>query len=127
MIHSAKLMAVAEQPGVAEAKFKVAGVEMPAAEIVPLDPELSRNVQGAPSWLTVYVCPATVRVPVRGADAVLDRAVNCTSALPMMPLEVMLSHDALLDAVHEHAAGAMTPVEAPPPPAGTLPEDESSL
>jgi hypothetical protein len=66
------------------------------------------------------VWPAIVIVPVR-ATLGLAAAVKVTdpSPLPDAPL-VMLSHDALLEAVHAHPAGAVTPIAVPSPPAAPI-------
>jgi hypothetical protein len=67
-----------------------------------------------PSWVTVTVRPATVRVPVRSPGAVLAVTPNVTVPLPV-PLEppLIVSQDALLVAVHPH-----------PPPVVTVVVDE---
>jgi hypothetical protein len=67
-----------------------------------------------PSWITVTVWPATVRVPVRSPGAVLAVTPNVTVPLPV-PLEppLIVSQDALLVAVHPH-----------PPPVVTVVVDE---
>ena len=64
-----------------------------------------------PSCVAVTVRPATVRVPVRSPGAVLAVALNVTVPLPV-PLEppLMLSHAALLVAVHPHPLAVVTVV-----------------
>ena len=61
-----------------------------------------------------------VSVPLR-ADPGFAAAVKVTDPLPLpdAPL-VMLSHDALLVAVHAHPAGAVTPIAVPSPPAAAM-------
>jgi hypothetical protein len=70
------------------------------------------------SWVTVKVCPAMVRVPVR-AGSVFAATLYVTVPLPV-PLEapVMVIHASLLVAVQAHPAGAVTvtvPLSAPAP------------
>lgn len=64
--------------------------------------------------------PAIVIVPVRAAP-VFAAAVKVTDPLPLpeAPL-VMLSHDALLEAVQAHPAGAVTPMAMPSPPVAAI-------
>jgi hypothetical protein len=64
----------------------------------------------------VNVCPATVKVPVRCAP-VLAVAVNPTLPFPL-PLapDVIVSHEALLVAVHPQPVEAVTAIDVPAPP-----------
>ena len=59
-------------------------------------------------WFTVNVCPATVSVPLR-ALPVLAATLKPTEPLPepLVP-EVIVSHDALLLAVHAHPLVVVT-------------------
>jgi hypothetical protein len=70
--------------------------------------------------VTVTVCPAIVTVALRDAAVVFAGAVTATvpSPDPLAPL-VMLSHVALLVAVHAQPAPAVT-VTLPVPPAATM-------
>ena len=67
--------------------------------------------------MTVNVCPATVRVPLRAAP-VLAATLNSTAPgpLPLAP-DVMLSHDALLLAVQLHPLLVETVTGLPGPAA----------
>ena len=74
------------------------------------------NVQeAAPFWMTVTGWPATVSVPVRCEVEVLAVTLNVTVPLPE-PLAppLMVSHAALLVAVHPHPPPAVTPVVEDP-------------
>ena len=74
---------------------------------------------GAAAWVTVKVCPATVRVADRAEVEVFAAAVKLTVPLPE-PLApaVIVTHPALLAAVHEQPADAVT-ATLPEPPAAT--------
>ena len=67
------------------------------------------NVQGAPAWLTVNVCPAIVRVPVRDPAAVLAPTLYETVPLPV-PLAPAVTeiHPTLVVAAHVQPALAVT-------------------
>lgn len=69
------------------------------------------------AWFTVNVCPPIVRVPVRAIPVLAD-TFNLTVPFPL-PLApaVMLSHVALLVAVHAHPVDADTPTLIPVAPA----------
>ena len=68
------------------------------------------NVHGAPAWLTVYVWPAMVSVPVRGVVAVFAAIEKPTVPLPDPAApEVIVSQAALLAAVQAQPAAALTP------------------
>ena len=58
-------------------------------------------MHAAAAWLTVYVWPAMVAVPVRGVVTVLAATVRATVPLPL-PLAPLVTviHDAVLAAVH---------------------------
>ena len=77
-------------------------------------------MHGAPAWVTVTVCPATVIVALRDAVAVFAVALTLTVPLPdpLAPL-VTVSHDALLVAVQVQPVAAVT-VTAPLPPPDTM-------
>ena len=84
---------------------------------------LSRRVQAMPGCVTLKLCPAIVRVPVREVVLLLAAALNATVPLPL-PLAppVTVSQDVLLlTPVHAHPASDVTPVEPVPPAAGTQP------
>jgi len=80
-------------------------------------------VQVRPGCVTLKLCPAIVRVPVRGLMLLLAAALNATVPLPLpLATPVKVSHDVLLlTPVHAHPAGDVTPVEPVPPFAGTEP------
>lgn len=74
------------------------------------------NVQFAPDWVTVNVCPAMVSVPVRGVVAVVAATAKLTVPIPEPEaLEVTDSQDALLTALHAHPDPAVTARLALPP------------
>jgi hypothetical protein len=112
--HEALLLAVQAQPPGAVTDTVP---PPPDGGTAALDGEIV-NVQPWP-WLTVNVRPATVRVPVR-AGPVVDAARNATLPLPVpfAPL-VIVSHDALLDAVHAQPGPVVTPTVPLPPSDGT--------
>jgi hypothetical protein len=78
---------------------------------------------GAAAWVTVNVWPATVSVADRVEVEVFAAAVKLTVPLPE-PLDpaVTVTHPALLAAVHEQPAAAVT-ATLPEPPAATKPWD----
>jgi hypothetical protein len=115
-IQEAVFVAVQAQPGGA---FTVIEPVPPIAEMEALV-GLSEYVQGAGAGAgcdTVTVCPAIVIVPLRAAP-VLAAAVNDDVPLPapLVP-EVIVSHGALLVAVHAHVGVVVTVMGADPPPA----------
>ena len=67
-------------------------------------------MHGAPFWVTVKVCPATLNVPVRAVVAVLAVALNATVPLPL-PLapDVIVNQDVVVEAVQAHPEAALTP------------------
>jgi len=70
-----------------------------------------------PTWFTVTVWPATVRVPVRDpnpSDHGATLKVTLPLPLPLAPL-VTAMKDALLMAVHSHTLVAVTVIVAVPP------------
>ena len=71
---------------------------------------------GAAACVTVNVCVAIVRVPVR-AEPVLAAMAKPTAPFPepLAPL-VIVSHEALVVAVHAHPLGAVTAIPTPAPP-----------
>jgi hypothetical protein len=78
----------------------------------------SVNVHPCP-WLSVKVLPATVTVALRPGP-VVAAALYCTSPLPVpVAPDAIVSHDSLLDAVHEQPAVVATVTRPLPPAAGT--------
>ena len=73
----------------------------------------------APAWVTVKVCPAMVRVPVRMLLEVFSATVYATvpGRLPDAP-EVIVTKAALLAAVQEHPVVVLTATLPLPPLAG---------
>ena len=66
-------------------------------------------MQDTPFWVTVTVWPATVSVPVRCEVEVLAVALKVTVPLPdPLAPPLMVSHAALLVAVHVHPVAAVT-------------------
>jgi len=75
---------------------------------------------GTAACVTVNVCPAIVRVPVRAAPAFAATA-NATVPLPLpVAPDVMVIHGALLLAVHAQPAVVVTSELPVPPAAATL-------
>jgi len=71
---------------------------------------------GAAAWTTEARRPAITTSPVR-AFAVFAAAVNATLPLPVPdPPDVMVNHDASLDAVHVQSARVVTVMAVPAPP-----------
>jgi hypothetical protein len=69
--------------------------------------------------LSVNVFPAIVRVALRAAP-VVAAALYCTSPLPLpVAPDAIVSHDSLLDALHEHPSVVVTVTRPVPPAAGT--------
>ena len=106
------------QPGVAGRRSTcspwprcTAVVDDPAADVSVREVGETPNVQEMPLWVTVTVWPATVSVPMRCDVDVLAVALKVTVPLPV-PLAppLIVSHAALLVAVHAHPAPAVTPV-----------------
>jgi hypothetical protein len=79
------------------------------------------KVHPAAAWLTVKVWPAMVAVPVRAVVTVFAATESATVPLPLplAPLEIV-SHDALLVAVHAQPARLVTDTLAAWPAATTL-------
>jgi hypothetical protein len=75
------------------------------------------DVAHDPGCVTVKVCPAIVRLPVRTLP-VLAVAANVTAPLPV-PLVpcVMLSQESVVDAVHAQPGAMLTAIDGPAPPA----------
>jgi hypothetical protein len=65
-------------------------------------------VHGAPLWVTVMLCPAMVRVPLRGTVDVLAVTEKFVVPLPepLLP-DVIVIHARLSVAVHAQPAGAL--------------------
>jgi hypothetical protein len=75
--------------------------------------------------LIVNASPAIVSVPDRGAPVVFAWTVNCTTPSPAPDVAlVIVTHAALLAAVHEHPAPALT-LTKPLPPAFPIGCDEA--
>jgi hypothetical protein len=86
----------------------------PSSSMATLEGD-SRNVQPSPCVM-LNVCPAMVRLADLDGP-VVAATLNCTWPLPL-PLvpEVIVTHGALLAAVHAHPSPAVTvTVPAPPP------------
>jgi hypothetical protein len=67
------------------------------------------NVHGAPGWVTVNVCPAIVRVPVRDVVAVFVATLKFTEPPPLpLPPEVIVSHGSFDTAVQLQPVAAFT-------------------
>jgi hypothetical protein len=78
---------------------------------------LNAQLGAAAAWLTVNVCPATVSVADRVDVAVFAAAVKLTEPLPEPDAPaVIVTHPALLAAVHEQPAVVVT-ATVPEPPA----------
>ena len=86
-------------------------VDEPAAEVSVAEVGETPNAQVMPLWVTVTAWPATVTVPTRCAVAVFAVALKVTVPLPL-PLAppLIVSHAALLVAVHAQPAAAVTAV-----------------
>ena len=76
-------------------------------------------MQAAPAWVTVKVCPAMVKLPVRALDEVFSPTAKLTppGPTPEAP-EVMVRKAALLVAVQVQPAAALTATLPLPPLAG---------
>ena len=75
----------------------------------------------APACTTSNVRPAIVSEPVRLFPLVFDAALKPTVPLPVPLLpDVIVSHVALLAAVHPHPAEVDTAIEVPAPPAALI-------
>jgi hypothetical protein len=76
---------------------------------------------GAAAWLTVKVCPATVSVADRVDVEAFAAAVKLTEPLPTsLAPAVIVTHPALLAAVHEQPAVVVTATLPEPPAAAKL-------
>jgi hypothetical protein len=111
--HDALLLAVHAQPFVAV----IVTDPVPPADVsdwVVADKVYEHEVAAC---VTVNVTPATVSVPVRTDCVVFAAIANPTEPdpLPLAPL-VIVSQDALLDAVHVQPAGLVTLTLPLPPP-----------
>jgi hypothetical protein len=83
-------------------------------------PDDNAIVHATPDCVTVSVCPATVTVAFRDDVDVLAAAVTVTVPLPEpLPPVPIVSHGALLAAVHVQPDATVTPTE-PLPPAATM-------
>ena len=76
-------------------------------------------MQAGAAWVKVKVCPAMVKVPVRGLGEVFSATVYVTlpGPEPVFP-KVIVIKAALLAAVHEQPAVVLTATLALPPLAG---------
>jgi hypothetical protein len=83
---------------------------------VPVDPAagaltlvgVTEKEQAAPFWVTVSVCPAIVRVPVRGVVTVLAPTVTVTVPFPVPAVGLRPSHRALAVVDQLHALSVVT-------------------
>ena len=78
------------------------------------------HVAAPAAWLRVKVCPAIVAVPLRACPG-FEATVSVTVPLlvPLLPT-LIVSHAALLVAVHEQVEGAVTRTVTVVPPAGAV-------
>ncbi len=105
VIHVALLAAVHAHPGVA---VITTGVAAPPAALIVWDEWSSAYEQLTACWVTVTVCPATVRVPVRGVPFGLAATRKFTAPFPVPLAGVTpVIHVALLAAVHAHPGVAV--------------------
>jgi len=75
----------------------------------------------APAWANSMSRPATVRVAVRAEVVGFVAAMYVISVLPtLLAPEATVSHDALLDEVHEQLPSIVTASKSITPEAGTL-------
>ena len=112
--HAAPLVAVHAQPVLVVTAI---GEPAPPADPIEALPGAIEYMQdGAAACVTVNVRPATVSSPVRVAP-VFAAAVNPTvpAPLPVAP-EVIVSHEAPLEAVHAQSARVVTVTAVPAPP-----------
>src|SRR5205809_33297 len=70
-----------------------------------------------PACTTMYVCNATVMLPVRDVLQTFGSTVNVAEPFPL-PLLVVCNHCTFATASHAHSHGAVTP-HPPLPPAAT--------
>ena len=86
------------------------------------------NVQPAPDWVTLKVCPPAVMVPVRVAP-LFAWTLYVTHPLPLPdPPDRIFNHDGeLLDDVQVHPAGAVIATLDAPPAAATDVDDRPSV
>jgi hypothetical protein len=105
VIQPALLTAVQSQP----APAVTVALPLPALAVTLWDVGFTAYVHGMPSCVTVSVLPAIVRVPVRGdVDALAAIAyVVVPLPVPLAPA-VIVSHPALLTAVHAQPVPAVT-------------------
>lgn len=83
---------------------------------VPVDPAagaltlagVTEKEQAAPFWVTVSVCPAIVRVPVRGVVTGLAPTVTVTVRFPVPAVGLRPSHRALAVVDQLHAPPVVT-------------------
>ena len=117
-IHGALLVAVHAQPGVAVTTM---GVPAPPAALMVWDAWSSEYEHAAAAWVTVNVCPAIVRVPVRGVPVGLAATEKFTVPFPVpLPGVTPVIHVALLVAVHAHPGVAVIRMGVPAPPAALM-------
>ena len=76
----------------------------------------TRNDAFVPDWVTVKVCPATVKAPARAPESVFDVIEKASVPVPEPDEpEVIVSQGALLTAVQEQPLFATTPIVPLPP------------
>ena len=70
------------------------------------------HAAGAPAWVTVTVCPATVSVPVRSEVPVFAATTNVIVPFPVPPAPApMVSQEVVVDADQAQESGdAVTPI-----------------
>jgi len=127
LIQFAKLTAFAEHPTPAVLMANLAPVAPEAGTTAPAADNW--NEHSTPAWFTVYVCPASVSVPVLGAAWLFAAAVNCTSPVPLLPELFIVSHGVVVDDVHVQPCAVVTVTDPEPPDAGTpaIPDDSTKL
>jgi hypothetical protein len=124
VIHVALLAAVHAHPGVA---VIMTGVAAPPAALIVWDEWSSEYEQATGCWVMVTVCPATVRVPVRGVPFGLAATRKFTAPFPVPLAGVTpVIHVALLVAVHAHPGVAVIAMGVPAPPAALIVWDARS-
>jgi len=117
-IHETGLVAVQLHP---VPPVTVTLVVSPAAATLRLT-ELIMNVHGAvaPLWVTVNVCPAIVKVPLRPVELALAETEKLTLAGPVTETgDVSVIHVSFARAVHAQVVPALTETERDVAAAGT--------
>lgn len=119
VIHGALLDADQEQP--APVVTVIVPPPAPAEVVAPVGLMAAAPLPAA--CVTVYVWPAIVSAADRPEHAVFAAADQLTDPFPVPDApDVTVSHPAALDAVHAHAAPAVTLTEPDPPEAGADPD-----